>query len=142
MCGSTSWRRPGGHATPPQYLKLPVIANLTGGSTRKVSLLEEMSMDFDDAPVAALLGVVRNGRLVPKMWHDPITENPALGSTEVWELYNATADATRSTSTRCSSRSWTGRRCAPTARARSCSPSRRSARQGGGNRGRPGSRTR
>jgi len=58
-----------------------------------VSLLEEMSTEFDDAPVAALLGVVRNGRLVPKMWHDRITENPALGSTEVWELFNATADA-------------------------------------------------
>ena len=58
-------------STPPQYLKLPAITNLTGGSTRKVSLLEEMSMDFDDAPVAALLGVVRNGRLVPKMWHEP-----------------------------------------------------------------------
>ena len=24
---------------------------------------------------------------------DPVTENPALGSTEVWEFYNATADA-------------------------------------------------
>ena len=35
----------------------------------------------------------RNGRLEPKMWHEPITENPALGSTEVWEMFNATADA-------------------------------------------------
>jgi FtsP/CotA-like multicopper oxidase with cupredoxin domain len=26
-------------------------------------------------------------------WHSPTTENPALGSTEVWEVYNATADA-------------------------------------------------
>ena len=50
-------------------------------------------MAFDDAPVAALLGVVRHGWLVPKLWHDPITENPTLGSTEVWELFNATADA-------------------------------------------------
>ena len=24
---------------------------------------------------------------------DPVTENPAVGSTEVWEYYNATADA-------------------------------------------------
>jgi FtsP/CotA-like multicopper oxidase with cupredoxin domain len=24
---------------------------------------------------------------------DPVTENPAVGATEVWELYNATADA-------------------------------------------------
>lgn len=26
-------------------------------------------------------------------WHSPTTENPALGSTEVWEIYNATEDA-------------------------------------------------
>ncbi len=24
---------------------------------------------------------------------DPVTENPAVGATEVWEFYNATADA-------------------------------------------------
>ena len=27
------------------------------------------------------------------MWSDEITENPAVGDTEVWEFYNATADA-------------------------------------------------
>jgi spore coat protein A len=26
-------------------------------------------------------------------WHSPTTENPALGSTEIWEVYNATGDA-------------------------------------------------
>jgi FtsP/CotA-like multicopper oxidase with cupredoxin domain len=26
-------------------------------------------------------------------WHMPITENPALGSTEIWEIYNNTVDA-------------------------------------------------
>ena len=26
-------------------------------------------------------------------WHSPVTENPALGSTEVWEIFNATGDA-------------------------------------------------
>ncbi|MBI2959060.1 MAG: multicopper oxidase domain-containing protein [Betaproteobacteria bacterium] len=31
-----------------------------------------------------------NGTLV---FHDPITENPGLGDTEVWEFYNTTADA-------------------------------------------------
>ncbi len=25
-------------------------------------------------------------------WHSPTTENPALGSTEIWEIYNATGD--------------------------------------------------
>ena len=28
-----------------------------------------------------------------RLWMDPVTENPAVGDTEVWELYNATADA-------------------------------------------------
>lgn len=31
-----------------------------------------------------------NGTLV---YHDPITENPAVGDTEIWEFYNTTADA-------------------------------------------------
>jgi FtsP/CotA-like multicopper oxidase with cupredoxin domain len=26
-------------------------------------------------------------------WHSPTTENPALGETEIWEIYNATGDA-------------------------------------------------
>ena len=26
-------------------------------------------------------------------WDDPITENPALDATEIWEIYNFTADA-------------------------------------------------
>jgi len=26
-------------------------------------------------------------------WDDPITENPAVGATEVWEIHNFTADA-------------------------------------------------
>jgi bilirubin oxidase len=30
---------------------------------------------------------------VPLNWDDPITENPAVGATEVWELHNFTEDA-------------------------------------------------
>jgi FtsP/CotA-like multicopper oxidase with cupredoxin domain len=26
-------------------------------------------------------------------WHSPTTENPGLGTTEIWEIYNATGDA-------------------------------------------------
>ena len=29
----------------------------------------------------------------PLGWDEPITENPALGATEIWELHNFTADA-------------------------------------------------
>ena len=26
-------------------------------------------------------------------WHSPTTENPALNTTEIWEIYNVTGDA-------------------------------------------------
>jgi spore coat protein A, manganese oxidase len=41
-------------------------------------------------PVTAVDGSVVDGTLV---WSDPITENPGLGDTEIWEIYNATEDA-------------------------------------------------
>ena len=56
-------------------------------------------MDFADAPAAAMLGTVDgdpNTGPAPwmmGMWSDPITENPAIGATEVWEFYNGTVDA-------------------------------------------------
>jgi FtsP/CotA-like multicopper oxidase with cupredoxin domain len=58
-----------------------------------------MSAFFDDAPAEALLGTVAGdpntapGVWTKRLWMDPVTENPAVGATEVWELYNATADA-------------------------------------------------
>ena len=30
---------------------------------------------------------------MPLMWMDPVTENPAVGAVEIWELYNTTGDA-------------------------------------------------
>ncbi|HEY3070776.1 MAG TPA: multicopper oxidase domain-containing protein, partial [Gaiellaceae bacterium] len=41
----------------------------------------------------ALLGTVANGVWVEREWMDPVTENPAVGATELWEMYNTTADA-------------------------------------------------
>jgi len=41
-------------------------------------------------PTVDALGNTVNGAIP---WHMPTTENPALGSTEVWEIYNATMDA-------------------------------------------------
>jgi FtsP/CotA-like multicopper oxidase with cupredoxin domain len=87
-------------STPPQFLRLPAITPLPPASvTRRLALLEQMSEFFEDAPAEALLGTVAgNPGVAPagwesKMWEDEVSENPALGSTEVWELYNATADA-------------------------------------------------
>jgi FtsP/CotA-like multicopper oxidase with cupredoxin domain len=86
-------------STPPQYLQLPSIAPLPAATaTRPLALLEEESA-FHDGPAEALLGTVAGdpnvapGVWVKRLWKDPVTENPAVGSTEVWELYNASADA-------------------------------------------------
>jgi FtsP/CotA-like multicopper oxidase with cupredoxin domain len=80
--------------TPPQFLQLPAITNLVGGSSRPLALLERPSAFFD-GPAEALLGTFNavTGEPTEKMWHEPITENPAVGATEVWELYNMTEDA-------------------------------------------------
>ena len=80
--------------TPPRYLRLPPIAPLPPPSrTRSLALVEEMSAHWD-GPAAAMLGVVDSqGRAEHKMWAEPVSENPDVGDTEVWELFNATADA-------------------------------------------------
>ncbi len=45
-------------------------------------------------PTSALLGTVNpDGTGNPLLWMDPITENPAVGTTEMWEIYNFTMDA-------------------------------------------------
>lgn len=83
-------------STPPNQLALPPFVGLGPEShTRRVSLNEEDSAVLPGVgPRAALLGTVDdNGEPVPLMWDDPITENPALGATEVWEIYNFTEDA-------------------------------------------------
>jgi FtsP/CotA-like multicopper oxidase with cupredoxin domain len=86
--------------TPPQFLQLPAIPLLPPATvTRPLALLEEMSMDFADAPAETLLGTVAGdpnvgpGTWSKRMWMDPVSENPAVGATEVWEFYNATGDA-------------------------------------------------
>jgi spore coat protein A len=81
-------------STPAQFLTLPAQAPLPAATvTRPLALLEEMSM-YWDGPAAAMLGTVdASGMPMMNMWSDPVTENPAVGATEVWEFYNFTADA-------------------------------------------------
>jgi FtsP/CotA-like multicopper oxidase with cupredoxin domain len=82
--------------TPPQFLVLPAIAPLPAETfTRPLAMLE-VAETFEgfDGPVEAMLGTVGNdGIPVNKMWSEAISENPAVGATEVWEFYNFTADA-------------------------------------------------
>jgi FtsP/CotA-like multicopper oxidase with cupredoxin domain len=88
-------------STPPGFLVLPALAPLPAESvTRRLALIEVMGMGMDAAgthlegPVEALLGTLdENNRVVRDYWMNPVTENPAIGSTEVWELYNTTGDA-------------------------------------------------
>ncbi len=88
-------------STPPQHLRLPRIAPLGPEvRVRRVSLNEHSHETAGgDAPVAAVLGLLsadpRQGPVgvEAKMWSDAVTENPASGATEVWEVYNMTVDA-------------------------------------------------
>jgi spore coat protein A len=99
-------------STPPNALVLPAIAALPAATnTRQVSLNEldsetvRVSEDADGnivldceggepfGPKEALLGTLAGDAGIPRGWDDPITENPAVGATEVWELHNFTEDA-------------------------------------------------
>jgi spore coat protein A, manganese oxidase len=83
-------------STPPNLLVLPAFVGLGDASnTRQVSLLEEDSEVLAGVgPRAALLGVFdSDGEPESKLWEDAITENPALGATEIWEIHNFTEDA-------------------------------------------------
>jgi FtsP/CotA-like multicopper oxidase with cupredoxin domain len=86
--------------TPPQFLILPTITPLPPETvTRPLALLEALSESFADAPAETQLGTVSGdpntgaGMWAAKKWADAVTEQPAVGATEVWEFYNATADA-------------------------------------------------
>jgi spore coat protein A len=81
---------------PPGQLTLPAPPKPgPATNTRQVSLNEKDSEVLPDVgPEAAFLGTLNpDGSPVVLGWDDPITENPAVGATEVWEMYNFTADA-------------------------------------------------
>jgi spore coat protein A len=87
-------------STPPQFLQLPTITPLPAATlTRQLALIEEAGEGADEegeeveGPVEALLGTVADGVWTERKWMDPVTENPAVGATEIWEIYNTTADA-------------------------------------------------
>jgi len=95
--------------TPPQFLQLPAIAPLPEATvTRPLALIEKMGDGYDangdplEGPVEALLGTVGPDLIDPtippgvwteRKWMEPVTENPAVDATELWELYNTTGDA-------------------------------------------------
>lgn len=98
-------------STPVDRLVLPPITPLPAATvTRQVALIEQESetvivaqdetgpivLDCNGGepfgPRRALLGTVDGDDGEPLGWDDPITENPAVGATEVWEIHNFTED--------------------------------------------------
>ncbi|MGW3495329.1 multicopper oxidase family protein [Streptomyces sp. NPDC001020] len=83
-------------STPPAQLTLPPFEPLgAAGRTRRVSLNELASARLPRVgPRQMLLGTFdAHGKPKPLSWSDPITENPAPGATEIWEIHNLTVDA-------------------------------------------------
>ncbi|HEY0721009.1 MAG TPA: multicopper oxidase [Gammaproteobacteria bacterium] len=86
-------------STPPQFLVLPPVTPLPAETVVRPLVLAEVTSPVNDGPAAALLGPVAgdpNGGPATfngLRWMEPLTENPSLGTTEVWEIYNATEDA-------------------------------------------------
>jgi FtsP/CotA-like multicopper oxidase with cupredoxin domain len=87
-------------STPPHFLQLPAITPLPPETvTRQLALIERAAegatekQEEIEGPVEALLGTVTAGIWTERKWMDAVTENPALGATEVWEMYNTTGDA-------------------------------------------------
>ncbi len=87
-------------STPPEFLVLPTPAALPVESViRPLALIEKAGTGFDsggnevEGPVEALLGTVDSGVWTERKWVEDVTEDPAVGATEVWEFYNTTGDA-------------------------------------------------
>ncbi|HHM21974.1 MAG TPA: hypothetical protein ENJ20_08110, partial [Bacteroidetes bacterium] len=71
----------------PNTLRQPIQFLGPESNTRQLLLLEGMDQYGRLQPS---LGTVSEGK---KDWQDPITENPMINTTEVWEVYNTTEDA-------------------------------------------------
>ena len=98
---------------PVDQLTLPAPAELGPEAvTRRVSLNEEVSKILAGVgPTEAVLGTVdEEGRPIHLDWDEPITETPVLTRSRSGSCTTSPRTPTRSTSTRCSSRCWTGSR--------------------------------
>ncbi len=99
-------------STDPATLQLPQVPRITDAdNVRQVTLneldSETVLVDFDEdgrigfnpggepfGPAEAQLGTLNaNGTGNPLTWDEAVTENPIVGSTEIWEIYNFTMDA-------------------------------------------------
>jgi spore coat protein A, manganese oxidase len=85
------------NTVPPDRLRLPPFPRLGPATNARRLLLAEQASTVQNpnaSPVKTLLGTIGAGGVpVPRMWSDPVTEFPLLGSTEIWELRNDTVGA-------------------------------------------------
>ena len=90
-------------ASPYRPFDPTVIRGFYAGNTRRVDRVRKVALvegTDEFGRIQPMLGVAEptvnargqtvNGALT---WHEPTTENPRVGATEVWEIYNATVDA-------------------------------------------------
>ena len=76
---------------------LPGYAGVANGATTRRVALFEGTDEF--GRLQPLLGTVKDGNLntanvaTAHTWFQPTTETPGQGDTEIWEIYNFTADA-------------------------------------------------
>ncbi|MFG1871642.1 multicopper oxidase family protein [Micromonospora arborensis] len=77
-------------SVPPEQLRLPSHPRLGPAQrVRRLSLNERMS--GGSGSTVMLLGILdERGRGLPLRWSDPATEQPTVGTTEVWEVRNFT----------------------------------------------------
>ncbi|GAB3418893.1 multicopper oxidase family protein [Flindersiella endophytica] len=81
-------------STPPGRLTLPSAPRLGAASRTRSLSLNELEDESIEAPTSGRLGTTNaDGSPNPMMWGDELTENPAVGATELWELGNFTEDA-------------------------------------------------
>jgi len=81
------------NSTPPAQLSLPGINRLGRASSARRLSLNEMASAFFDGPVMGMLGTLNaDGTPNELRWGDTLTEKPARGATEIWELHNFTED--------------------------------------------------
>lgn len=73
--------------TLPVNLRPPIVQLQTSLASRKLILFET---EDEYGRIMPMLGTVDEG---VKGFREPVTENPALNSTEIWEIYNETTDA-------------------------------------------------
>ena len=82
-------------SVPPDRLTLPAFTPRGAPAlTRRVALMEHQMDAKSQVPTATMLGTVAaDGTATMRMWSAPVTENPALGAVEIWEIHNSTDDA-------------------------------------------------